>query len=66
MLLRLEFIVLGLFLRFVSVIGRLDKRVSFTFYLLILGACEARVGLCLLVVLTRYIGRDTLRVRSIC
>lgn len=60
-LLSLEVVLLGLFLFFVLVFTCIDKPVSFTFYLLVLGACEARLGLSLLVVLVRVVGNDVLR-----
>lgn len=65
-LLRVELIILGLFLGYVFIMGDLGKRVALTFYLLVLGACEASLGLSLLVVLTRYLGRDILNSRAIC
>lgn len=37
------------------------KPLSISFYLLVLGACEARLGLTLLVTMTRFTGRDILR-----
>lgn len=60
-LLRLELIVLSLFLGFVVYLIGLDAPVTFTLYLLVLGACEATLGLCLLVRLVRLVGRDMLR-----
>lgn len=60
-LLSLEFLVLSLFLGFVGVLRRMGVSVSVTFYLLVLGACEATLGLCLLVGFVRLLGRDMLR-----
>lgn len=60
-LLRLEVVLLGLFLFFVFVFACMGKPISFSFYLLVVGACEASLGLSLLVVLVRVIGNDVLR-----
>lgn len=60
-LLSLEFLVLSLFLGFVFVLRAVGVEVSVGFYLLVLGACEATLGLCLLVGFVRLLGRDMLR-----
>lgn len=59
-LLSLEFMVLSLFLGFVVFLVTLGSPVSFTIYLLVLGACEATLGLCLLVGFVRLVGSDML------
>lgn len=60
-LLSLEFMILALFLGFVCFLSILGKSVSVTIYLLVLGACEATLGLCLLVRFVRLVGSDMLR-----
>jgi NADH:ubiquinone oxidoreductase subunit K len=60
-LLSLEFMVLSLFLGFIGTLRVLGKSVSVTIYLLVLGACEATLGLCLLVSFVRLVGSDMLR-----
>ena len=60
-LLSLEFLVLSIFLGFVCFLSRAGGYVSFSFYLLVLGACEAALGLCLLVRFVRIMGNDMLR-----
>lgn len=64
-LLRLEFVVLGLFLSFIFFLSLVGKSVSLSFFLLILGACEASLGLSLLVSMVRLNGRDMLRSLSV-
>lgn len=59
-LLRLEFLVLSLFLGFVGLVGSIGGFVSITFYLLVMGACEATLGLSLLVGFVRLLGSDIL------
>lgn len=59
-LVRLEFLVLSLFLGFVSFLGCVGGFLCVTFYFLVLGACEATLGLCLLVNFVRLFGRDML------
>jgi NADH:ubiquinone oxidoreductase subunit K len=60
-LLSLELVLLGLFLSFIFIFVFMGKPVCFSFYLLVLGACEASLGLSLLVVLVRVVGNDMLR-----
>lgn len=60
-LLRLEFLVLSLFLGFVGFLGCLGGFLCVTFYFLVLGACEATLGLCLLVSFVRLFGNDMFR-----
>jgi len=60
-LLSLELVTLSLFLLVVLVFGSVGKSISVSFYLLVLGACEARLGLSLLVSMVRLRGRDMLR-----
>lgn len=59
-LLSLEFMVLGLFIGVIFVLGRLGKPFSISFYLLVLGACEASLGLRLMVRMVRFRGGDML------
>lgn len=59
-LLSLELVVLSLFLGMLFIFGLFLKPVSFAFYLLVLGACEARLGLSLLVNIVRLGGNDML------
>lgn len=59
-LLSLELIVLSLFLGLLFIFGLFLKPVSFAFYLLVLGACEASLGLRLLVNIVRLGGNDML------
>lgn len=59
-LLRLEFLVLSLFILYLGVVSCVSGSTSFIFYLLVLGACEATLGLSLLVSLVRLLGRDML------
>ena len=59
-LLRLEFLVLSLFMVYLRVVSCVSASVSFVFCLLVLGACEATLGLSLLVSLVRLMGRDIL------
>jgi len=60
-LISLEFLVLGLFLGFIVMISIFDRSVPITLYLLVIGACEAALGLCMLVNLVRLVGNDMLR-----
>jgi len=60
-LLSLEFVVLGLFLGRIITLRVLDRCPSLALYVLVLGACEARLGLRLLVSMTRIRGGDMLR-----
>jgi NADH:ubiquinone oxidoreductase subunit K len=60
-LISLEFLVLALFLGFVMVMSFLNRCIPITLYLLVIGACEATLGLCMLVNLVRLVGNDTLR-----
>ena len=59
-LLSLEFLVLSLFMLYLRLVSCVRGSVSFVFYLLVLGACEATLGLSLLVSLVRLTGRDML------
>lgn len=60
-LLSLELVVLGLFLGVSFFIRIISHPVSISFYLLVFGACEARLGLRLLVGMVRLVGGDMLR-----
>lgn len=59
-LLSLELVVLGLFLGVSFCIRMIGHPVSISFYLLVFGACEASLGLRLLVSIVRLAGRDML------
>lgn len=59
-LVSLEFLVLSLFLGCLGVFSSLGVSLSMSLYLLVLGACEATLGLCILVGLVRLLGSDTL------
>ena len=59
-LLSLEFLVLSTFMLYLGVVRCVRSYISFVFYLLVLGACEATLGLSLLVSLVRLLGRDML------
>lgn len=59
-LLRLELLVLSIFLGLVRLIIVTSNPIAFSFYLLVLGACEATLGLCLLVTFVRTLGNDVL------
>jgi NADH:ubiquinone oxidoreductase subunit K len=60
-LISLEFLVLALFLGFIGAISSFDSNIPVTLYLLVIGACEASLGLCILVNLVRLVGNDMLR-----
>lgn len=64
-LLRLEFIVLGIFIGVIFLLGCLGKPFSIAFYLLVLGACEASLGLSLMVRMVRFSGGDMLNFLSL-
>lgn len=59
-LISLEFIVLGLFLGLVFYFLLLGLPISFAFYIIVLSACEASLGLRLLVCITSHSGSDLL------
>lgn len=59
-LLSLELVSLRLFLLVVFLLGMYGKSISVAFYLLVLAACEASLGLRLLVNIVRLSGRDML------
>ena len=63
-LLRIEFIMLILFIRTILRIRIFGKPTSSAFYLLIIGACEASLGLRLLVGLIRLGGGDILSLKT--
>lgn len=60
-LIRLEFVVLSLFITLVVTQNQLSQPISISFFILILGACETRIALRLLVMITRFKGTDILR-----
>lgn len=64
-LLRLEFIVLGMFIGVIFLLGCSGKPFSISFYLLVLGACEASLGLRLIVRIVRFRGGDMLSFLSL-
>nr|YP_005089256.1 NADH dehydrogenase subunit 4L [Flustra foliacea]AEX16061.1 NADH dehydrogenase subunit 4L [Flustra foliacea] len=64
-LLSMEFVLLSLFVLVVLVYSSFGQSVSTSFYILILGACEASLGLSLLVVMTRIKGMDMLSLLSL-
>jgi len=64
-LLRLELVLLRIFILMFLIFINKGQPISTRFYLLILGACEASLGLRILVVLTRIKGRDILRLLNI-
>lgn len=64
-LLRLEFIVLGMFIGVIFLLGWSGKPFSVAFYLLVLGACEASLGLSLMVRMVRFSGGDMLSFLSL-
>ena len=63
-LLTLEFTVLRLFLLTILTLNIFNQTPSIAFFLLTLGACEARLGLSLIVTIVRFKGNDMLRITS--
>lgn len=59
-LLSLEFIVLNMFLAIIYLITIIDQIMSYSIFILVLGACEARLGLRLIINITRFKGNDIL------
>lgn len=59
-LLSLEFIVLNIFLAIVYTITVINQIMSYSIFILVLGACEARLGLRLIINITRFKGNDIL------
>lgn len=60
-LLGLELVNLILFLGVILKFYYCGQFISYSFFLLILGACEARLGLRLIISMTRFKGNDMLR-----
>lgn len=60
----LEFMVLNLFITLIIIFVEFNQPLSISFYLLILGACETRLRLSLLIIITRFKGNDMLRLIS--
>ncbi len=61
-LISLEFVLLNLFIATLMVLSLYGQPISIGFYILILGACEASLGLSLTVMISRFKGSDMLRV----
>lgn len=61
-LLRLEMLTLGLFMSMALGLMGCDKSVSLSFFILVLGACEASLGLVIIVNIARLKGRDILSI----
>nr|YP_009489692.1 NADH dehydrogenase subunit 4L [Falcidens acutargatus]AWH02124.1 NADH dehydrogenase subunit 4L [Falcidens acutargatus] len=57
-LLSLEMMLLGLILLTVVILSMTMLNIMMPLFLLTLGACEASLGLCLLVTIMRYLGTD--------
>lgn len=64
-LMRLEFLILYLFLRLILHLIYISHPLSFRIYILVIGACEARLGLRLLINISRFKGNDILTSASI-
>nr|UUC08045.1 NADH dehydrogenase subunit 4L [Cupuladria biporosa] len=59
-MLSLELILLMLFMLTMTMMWQLNMAVSITFYILVMGACEASISLSLLINMTRFKGNDKL------
>lgn len=59
-LLRLEFILLNLFFIIILTLRYIRQPLSHSIFILVLGACEARLGLRLVINITRFKGNDML------
>lgn len=57
----LEIVILRLFLIVTIKFSQLNQPIAVCFYILIFGACEARLALRLLIIITRLKGNDILR-----
>lgn len=64
MLIRLEFMLLILFFLFILSLHRSRKPLSYSLVLLVFGACEARLGLRLLISMIRSKGNDMVRINK--
>lgn len=60
-LLSLEFMLLGIFLLIIFKFSVIQQSISNSIFILVLGACEARLGLSLLINIARFKGNDMLR-----
>ena len=60
-LITLEFVLLRIFLILIILLTLYFQPPSLAFFILVLGACEARLGLRILIILVRFKGRDILR-----
>ena len=60
-LLRLEFILLNRFFLLIIILYSTKQPISHSMFMLVLGACEARLGLRLLINITRFQGNDLLK-----